>query len=757
MIAAAQTEVEVETSGELQEAYFGLSDRPQDQVVILNILRNQLYTDKVTAVLREYGCNAYDANVEVGRPDEPIQVTLPTELEPVLKIRDFGKGLDKQDIIEVFCRYGTSTKRSSNAYVGMLGIGSKSAFAYGDSFTVVSYNAGVKTTYNAYIDTSRVGKVAVLCEEPSNEPSGLEVQVPVRDSDVWEFNEKATKVYRYFRVTPVFKNAPDGFNLDRPKSVLQGKGTGWAMVQYPDGRTAGTVAIMGNIGYPVSPNAMGLNRYSYAGDTEGENIFSILCNSFEIELPIGAVEISANREGLQYSDVTKKALKAVAKKILGDLAQVATDAIAAAPTLWDAMLLYREIFQKRGGYGTKLGELVGKVTTWNGHLLNSGTVQVKAADGVATYSVAKAPVYRRRRYDLSDGVDGFIVRDGLRFIVNDRAGKRLSPNRLRTLVESPGFEMAIIITPDDYASQQLFLKDNPLLATRNWELFSTIPPFVDPNAGAGSHLYNKNKKHSTKVFAFNRRDNHPRSDNWNIVDVDLEQGEGVYVFIDKFEPTCCRAASNAYGLIKCLEQVAAAGFGSPTIIGIKASVIREKIGKKWIPLDKWIEQKIDRDLILRGNVQSYLNWKVVDELSDSWYYVRDPVKTKWLDVFAKDKTCIGDFASAIILARQKAKRWGALHELCESFGGNGKLVRDTRIEGMSPHYDLVALKLQLMTQYPLLFELDSTPFIERLSDEAVVKYREYVRAMTSFNRKARREENKKVGQNSPGCEVAAIG
>ena len=46
---------------------------------IFNVLRNQLYSDKITAVLREYSCNAVDAHVEAGIGDRPIEVTLPSK------------------------------------------------------------------------------------------------------------------------------------------------------------------------------------------------------------------------------------------------------------------------------------------------------------------------------------------------------------------------------------------------------------------------------------------------------------------------------------------------------------------------------------------------------------------------------------------------------------------------------------------------------------------------------------------------------
>ena len=49
---------------------------------IFNVLRNQLYTDKILAVIREYSCNAVDAHIEAGKDEEPIIVTLPNRMNP---------------------------------------------------------------------------------------------------------------------------------------------------------------------------------------------------------------------------------------------------------------------------------------------------------------------------------------------------------------------------------------------------------------------------------------------------------------------------------------------------------------------------------------------------------------------------------------------------------------------------------------------------------------------------------------------------
>jgi len=73
---------------------------------IFSILRNQLYSDKILAVVREYCTNAMDANIDAGVPDCPIQVSIPNAFSPFFKVRDFGKGLSEEQVYNIFGSYG---------------------------------------------------------------------------------------------------------------------------------------------------------------------------------------------------------------------------------------------------------------------------------------------------------------------------------------------------------------------------------------------------------------------------------------------------------------------------------------------------------------------------------------------------------------------------------------------------------------------------------------------------------------------------
>ena len=152
----AQTKIrEVQRGGELKESNFGIQEGQEGH--LFAILRDKLYSDKIMAVIREYSTNATDAHVEAGTPEKPVDVTLPTRLDPHLIIRDYGLGLTEEEVRELYVMYGSSTKRATNDAIGQLGLGCKSGFAYSDQFMVISYKDGKKYTYNAYLDETNGG------------------------------------------------------------------------------------------------------------------------------------------------------------------------------------------------------------------------------------------------------------------------------------------------------------------------------------------------------------------------------------------------------------------------------------------------------------------------------------------------------------------------------------------------------------------------------------------------------------------------
>ena len=171
---------------------------------IFSILRNQLYSDKILAVVREYSTNAMDAHIE-GNVERPFEITLPTPFLSEFIVRDFGAGLSEEEIVDIFASYGESTKRSSNSFTGMLGLGSKSAFAYTNTFLIKSRHNGIQYTYSAFIDETNVGAISLIHSEPTEE-SGLSVHINVKPLDCRAFEDRCISFFKNCTMTPKFIN-----------------------------------------------------------------------------------------------------------------------------------------------------------------------------------------------------------------------------------------------------------------------------------------------------------------------------------------------------------------------------------------------------------------------------------------------------------------------------------------------------------------------------------------------------------------------
>lgn len=291
---------EVHSSGIEDTAQFGLSI--QNSSHIIRILRDTIYSDKIMAVLREYSSNAWDAQREAGRGDQPIEVTMPTVSDPTLRIRDRGLGLSRDNVMRVYTQYGESTKRSSDDFVGMLGIGSKSAFSYADSFTVTSWFDGKKSVYIAVLDETDNGTINLLSEEElppeSRDETGLEVSVAVSSSDIFSFQEKGREFFKHFRPLPKI-------NIDIPdastdKDIILPAG----VIKNRQSYDNGWYVIMGCVPYKLNLKQI---------DGIDDSLYSL---SGYIYVDIGAVSVSASREELEYS---KKTIETV-RTALDDIA-----------------------------------------------------------------------------------------------------------------------------------------------------------------------------------------------------------------------------------------------------------------------------------------------------------------------------------------------------------------------------------------------------------------------------------------------------
>lgn len=148
---------------------------------IAALCRRGLYRYPYYIALMETVANAVDSHIQFGA-ERPVEISLnPCTME--VSVRDFGPGVSRDEAREHLFSYGASTRSKDNLCVGGFGIGAKAPLCAVERMTVISRNGGVKTTYEC-VDDGLGGKVHVVSEESTDEPSGLEVSYNLMDSFV---------------------------------------------------------------------------------------------------------------------------------------------------------------------------------------------------------------------------------------------------------------------------------------------------------------------------------------------------------------------------------------------------------------------------------------------------------------------------------------------------------------------------------------------------------------------------------------------
>lgn len=705
----------------------GIGQSAEAQIMILNILTSTVYTDKKAAVLREYACNAADANVESGRGDQPFTVRLPNRLDATLAIRDFGYGMTQQQILETFCLLGESSKRHSNAFTGMLGIGSKAGFAYGDVFTVTSYSGGMKTIYNCYREKG-VPMLAKMHEESTKEPHGIEVKVPVRDADFADFAQKAERIYRYFKVRPTITGQPITWN-DRAKMY---SGTGWRYVG--DGKPS--VAIMGNVGYELNPASMGFKYLGYNQHGREETLLGL---GIELDFDIGDLEIAANREGLQYHDGTIKAINTKLAVAIGEIGKLFTDKISNAPSLWEAKMLFHDNFEVLGNsYSTNnLKRVVDGKIMWKGTTITSGEMDIynDTADPlvrVSKYEPSRA--YRRLYGSPSDILPSLHpnpqqvqASEKITLVINDLPSKQNSPARMKGHFETHTDCKGIVVFAFDTPTAETIYWTRKKMTGAPTVLLSSIPPSVT-SSGVGISGPSAHKaKHSAKVFELHEDcttpipsgygTNQPKSLWWNTVTKNLKTDSGVYVMIDCFSVErpggIAPRWETPWDLIPRVKAMRAAGLISGPVYGFKGDRIA-KLGPKWIPLEVDIKTKMD-SLIAKDKFSQQL----ADYLAARAYTA--PVECKDAVKFAPGTPMRKLMDEYTRMYQPKAPM--KLLELVNADRMEPWLVKPTV---PAPSFDLDKQEDVMLTSYPLLKHF-SKPY-DRCEIDDIASYAKLIEA-----------------------------
>lgn len=326
------------------------------------------YADPELAVVREYATNALDAHVAAGIT-APVEITTPTPLAPFFRVKDQGVGMSADDIRAIFSQYGASTKRDSNAFVGALGIGCKSALAYADQYTVTSTKGGRTVQVVVSRAANGGGDMHIVSDAATPDaPNGTEILVPAKTPHA--FPAKCVGLFRYWAPGTVLV---DG---EAPEQI-DGLWITPTILVVPSSVQREHVVVMGGVPYPV-PRELVPSEFSSVDYSRRVTVY----------VEIGAVTMTPSRESLQDTPNTRAGLKAAGEEFARERDASVLAQIAAASDPRDAL--------RRKAEGRLVG-FRGKAT-WNGRPVISHldrtpmkTETTTATDGSTTTRQAADP------------------------------------------------------------------------------------------------------------------------------------------------------------------------------------------------------------------------------------------------------------------------------------------------------------------------------------------------------------------------------
>lgn len=302
---------------------------------IMKTLTN-LYSDPVSAVIREYSTNAYDAHFEAGTQDIPIEITMPSVFSPMFKVKDFGTGLSLEEVYNIYGRYGASTKRLSNNYVGQLGLGCKSALTLSDQFSMVSTKDGMKYVFNISMNEEGIPAINLRSQTQTQERNGVEVIIPIAKKDLSQF-ARAAKYFYYFAPMPVNidKEPASRFAVKELAYDVSNRIKVYKKDMYGNEGVGNGYVVMGGVPYKINREYM-LNNFSIVPD--GMELI--------IKADIGDVNFTPSREDLHYTDKTNNFLNAAKIELDKNLYKAVQDQVNSYSTYIEAYKSVTDLFSQ---------------------------------------------------------------------------------------------------------------------------------------------------------------------------------------------------------------------------------------------------------------------------------------------------------------------------------------------------------------------------------------------------------------------------
>ena len=313
MILNTELSHDAEYLGDVQENRVGIDKSNLD--FITTLLTSNLYSKPLESFFRETVANAYDSHVEAGTNEHILILIQDTNQYKTyrISIRDYGTGVSPERFDKIYKNIGSSTKRQSNDFIGMFGIGRFSCLSCADVAHITSYYNGKKYSYVMYKNGGGIN-IDQLSVTEGDFKNGLEVSI---EKYIYNNND----LVKAIRGLCLFDRLHISYNGNN--STISSKVADFNDRKITHFNTFSRCSLL------QGSNFFKVGNVIYDCDKDWLNTQ----DSLIIDLPIGSVDITPNREALQFTDFTNNNIKARIAAVKQELQDIVNSHINGNMTL----------------------------------------------------------------------------------------------------------------------------------------------------------------------------------------------------------------------------------------------------------------------------------------------------------------------------------------------------------------------------------------------------------------------------------------
>lgn len=306
-------ETKFKTTAKKDEIKFKIDDVNPE--IIIKIV-SDTYPNPRRTVSTEYVQNGADSHRWANKSHIPLDIQLPTKLDPNFVVRDYGIGMSEKDIIDTFAYVFRSTKNENDKDAGGFGIGKLAFGAYTGIMFLDLYSGTEMRKYLVRLKDGYAGCQEQFVEK-SDEPKGVKVTIPVMTKDADYFRDVAPFQYGFMSTRPNISEEPDFFeefdNWMLENVLLRTKDDKEILytcnlISLPpmiEDHTSSPQALIGGLPFDLNLKTLGQNTKTKA---DKDALELLKDRFFTLQFGIGEVDVVPSRDNLKYNLKTCRAV-----------------------------------------------------------------------------------------------------------------------------------------------------------------------------------------------------------------------------------------------------------------------------------------------------------------------------------------------------------------------------------------------------------------------------------------------------------------